>query len=153
MCPCTNKCCKCWLTNILLRFRCTLNGHTISSLPCKREEENLASRGLNPLALFMRNLSAYVYLMSQLSTTSIHDDDISLSCNEVEGFLVISSCCNETQVNTKMTYPLGPMGRRSLRSCTKSKLHKSSAISVWISAVNMHKAKFISLPETLMLIF
>ena len=72
------------------------------------------------------DLTLYVYLMSQLLITSLHDNDTSPSgCNGVEGFnLAISPCRNRTQVNTEKTYPLEPTERSSLCACTKSEMQE-----------------------------
>ena len=70
-------------------------------------------------------LPPYVYLITQLLSKSINNNDTSLSAdNEViESFnSAISPQRSSRQVNTKKTYPFVPTGRRSVRDCNQSEM-------------------------------
>jgi hypothetical protein len=83
--------------------------------------------GVQSTCIKYGDLLSHVYMMTQLFSKSIYDDDTSPSAdNEViESFnLAISPRHSSKQVNTKKTYPLGPTGRRSVHICTQSEMQE-----------------------------
>ncbi len=84
------------------------------------QERRRGSRweGAKSTCILYGDLASYVYLMGQLLTRCIYDDnEVASTNNEVNGFnSAISPQKTNTRLGSKKTYPLGPTSKRNLRT-------------------------------------